>query len=161
MTSVWISAGTYLPTNIINPIYAACEEDRIPDEVYVLTPDEYAIDAFLDDFITAVAAEFGTEMTVTQTQTGDAQDFKQFNTHFRELLDQHEEDNVAIDLTGGPEIYPALMFREVTLNQLRVNHIYYLQYSQAKDEELYQTKFYPELPTTAIELHDITEVMNT
>lgn len=156
MASVWISAGTYYPTNIINPVYAACEAGEAPDEVHILTPEEYQINNVLEVFLSDIIGDFNTKPTVTQTVTGPAPGLQKFNQDFQDLLDEYTDSEIAVDLTGNPGIYPAIMFRELTHSELRVDRIYYLQYLRA--EGGVQSNFYPELPATVTELINIIEV---
>jgi hypothetical protein len=140
---------------VVNTLTAACDRGYIPDRFYILSNAGVA-DA-VDQIITIceqVVEQYNGELTVVRTDLESETDFKSIFEYYKSAIgDAGPEDAVAVDVTPGRKFMSAISFQAGF--QLDADHVFYFHRKAGP----YQGAYYPEIPRTATELIDFTEVL--
>jgi hypothetical protein len=140
---------------MINPLLAACERGYVPDQVELLSNPSVKSD--IDDvvpLIETIGAEYGIDLTIHWHRLSDETDFGDIVASFQQSIESTDETtSVAVDITPGRKFMSAIAFQAGI--RYGADHVYYL----LLDSEKYYGQIYPDIPRTATELIDFTEVV--
>lgn len=157
MTRLWLTNGTPTLPGILNPLTAACDEGYVPERVRLLTnPGVEEPVARACDRAEAVLEAYGVADPDVGTHDIAAEtDFADIVAFYRSRIEAATErgDPVAVDVTPGRKFMSAIGFQAgVRYGADRV--LYFHRRGGAYDGRLY-----PEIPRTAADLIDFTEVL--
>jgi hypothetical protein len=141
---------------ILNPLMAACDEGYVPDEVQVLTnPDVADTVSVACEHIEVVIDAYGGEAEIEQVELLEETDFEEIVHYYRSAIQDARETGatVAVDITPGRKFMSAIAFQAGI--QFDADHVYYFHRKAGG----YYGQFYPEIPRTATDLIDFTEVI--
>jgi predicted RNase H-like HicB family nuclease len=156
MERSWVTCGTPTMPGILNPLLAACDRGYVPDEVRVLTnPDVAETVAEACEHVAVVIDNYHGSAAVEQEELVEETDFEAIGQYFRSAIrDARENDaTVAVDITPGRKFMSAIAFQAGI--QFDADHVYYFH----RKGGVYQGEFYPEIPRTATDLIDFSEVI--
>lgn len=158
MDSVWITNGSTSVAPIVNPLNAACHDGYLPTDIYLLENPgiEDVTGPAASMMKTIVTAHDGEEPTVRIESIDDERDFGGIVDYLTSAISaaQEADATVAVDVTPGRKFWSIISFRAG--HEFEVDHLYY---SHILTEEYYGTP-YPNIPRTAIDLVDFTEVLS-
>lgn len=155
MSLIWLTIGTPTTPGIVNPLTAACDTGYIPDQVHILSNPGVAdsVAAAKERFKAIIdaydgSAEISTYDLATET------DFREIIAFYRSTISVAHEtgDSVAVDVTPGRKFMSAIAFQAGF--KFDAEHIFYFYRKSGG----YYGQFYSEIPRTATELIDFTEV---
>jgi hypothetical protein len=156
MTRHWVTCGTPTMPGILNPLIAACDEGYIPDEVHVLSNPPVADDVeaaveLMAETVTAYGGDTETNVHELASET----DFEAIVDYYRSYIEAAANggEEIAIDVTPGRKFMSAIAFQAGI--QFGADHVYYFHRKAGG----YRGRFYPEMPRTASNLIDFTEVL--
>lgn len=152
MVDVWITAGNFDPRDIVNPIFAAYDEDVYPTQIHILTPSntrEQVEKAVPVLETLAAREELEVETALHETQDNPSA----FTAHASDLFNDIDDPTVALDITGRPSIYATLLFQQAVAENVDADHVYHLDYRQPPDS--LDDGLYPTIPRTAFTLRDM------
>jgi len=156
MDKAWISVGSTTTGSVIDPLNAACEEDFVPDTVYLIgNPSmEHKMES-LGEMASSVVGAYDERPEVENREIETETSFDELYLTIRDCVEEaHEQDaDVAINFTPGRKFMTAIAFQ--TGMKFDVDHLYYLHIHSSDDYGL----SYPEIPRTAADLIDFTEEM--
>lgn len=157
MDRVWITNGSTSIAPVVNPLAAACHDEYLPTDIYVLNNPiiEDITDAATSLMKTVVTAHGGEEPEIT-VETIDAEtDFDEILAYLQSAIEAGADANadIAVDITPGRRFWSVISFQAGVKHD--VDHLYY---SHVKTEE-YFGECYPTIPRTALDLIDFTEVL--
>ncbi len=155
MDRVWITNGSTSIAPVVNPLTAACHNEYVPTDIYVLTNpiiDEIT-DAATSLMKTVVTAHGGEEPTITVEMIDDETDFEAILAYVQSAIKagSDADADIAVDITPGRRFWSIISFQAGI--KLDVDHLYY---GHVQTEE-YFGECYPTIPRTAINLIDFTE----
>lgn len=157
MDRVWITNGSTTIAPIVNPLAAACDNEYIPTDIYVLSNPliDDVTDAARTLMKTIVTAHGGDEPEVTVKPIGEETDFDAISAYLQSAIEagQEADADVAVDITPGRRFWSVISFQAGVKHD--VEHIFY---SHVKSTEFFG-ECYPTIPRTALELIDFTEVI--
>lgn len=157
MERVWITNGSTRIAAVVNPLAAACHEDYVPSDIYVL--DNPAISDVTADATTLmktiVTAHGGDEPTITVETIDEETDFEAITDYVQSAIGEGTDDDadVAVDITPGRRFWSVISFQAGITRD--VDHVYYAHV----ETESYFGECYPTIPRTAFTLFDFTEVV--
>jgi hypothetical protein len=155
MERVWITNGSTSVAPVVNPLAAACHDEFVPTDIYVLDNPVIAdvTDAATSLMKTVVTAHGGSEPSITVETIADERDFQAIIEYLKTALEASTDAaaSVAIDVTPGRKFWSIISFRAGF--EYDVDHLYYTHV----DGEYFGESF-PTIPRPAIELIDFTEV---
>jgi hypothetical protein len=141
---------------VLNPLAAACDSGYVPDEAWILSNPGVAesVAAATDRFDVIIDAHGG-DATISTHSLDRETDFSGIIEFYRSAIETAHEhgDTVAVDVTPGRKFMSAIAFQAGF--RFSADRVYYF-YRKAGG---YYGQFYPEIPRTASELIDFTEVM--
>lgn len=156
MTRHWVTCGTPTTPGILNPLIAACDGGYVPDEVHVLSNPPVADDveeavALMDETVAAYGGDTETDVHELVSET----DFEAIVDYYRSCIEAATTagDEIAIDVTPGRKFMSAIAFQAGI--QFGADHVYYFHRKAGR----YRGRFYSEMPRTASDLIDFTEVL--
>lgn len=156
MTTAWLTTMSTNLEAVINPLIAACEEDFLPDQLYVL--DNPGVGDQFEE-ITAmmerVVVEYGGDTpSLSVTELSSETDFEAIVGHFREPLRHLAQTGgtAAVDVTPGRKFMSAIAFQAGI--QFDADHLFYLYVSNNR----FYGRLYPDVPAPVVELIDFQEV---
>ncbi|WP_256301682.1 hypothetical protein [Haloarchaeobius salinus] len=155
MTRRWVTCGTPTIPGILNPMTAACDRGFVPDTIHILSNPpvmEYVEETrgLMAEVIAAYGGDAETEVHELTHET----DFTSIVDFYRTQVEQSaDDDEVAIDVTPGRKFMSAIAFQAGI--QFGADHVYYFHRKSGG----YYGQFYPEIPRTATDLIDFTEVL--
>lgn len=157
MEKVWITNGSTSVAPVVNPLTAACEEGFVPTDIYVLSNPQ------IDDVTerattlmkTIVTAKGGDEPSITVEGIEDETDFDEISAYLHSAVKAGQETGaeIAVDITPGRRFWSIISFRagiKYDVDRLLYTHV---------TSEQYFGECYPEMPRTAVDLIDFTEVI--
>ncbi|WP_435348527.1 hypothetical protein [Haloarchaeobius sp. HRN-SO-5] len=155
MVSVWVTAMSTHVESVVNPLVAACDEGYVPDVVHLLSNP--GVEPYLDAVTSLIAvtteAYGNSAATVNVTELADETDFRGIIDHIREpIAAATETDTVAVDVTPGRKFMSAIAFQAGI--RFAADHVFYLHL----DSDEYFGAVLPDIPRTAAELVDFSEV---
>lgn len=157
MERVWITNGSTGLAPIVNPLAAACHRGYVPDRVYFLDNPSIAdrTDTTVSMIKSVVTAHDGAEPDVEVHSLDEELDFDGIIAYLQSAITTAREagGDVAIDVTPGRKFWSIISFRAGF--EYDVDHLYYVHLKSSHFYEL----CYPEIPRTAIDLVDFTEVV--
>lgn len=156
MTRIWVTSGTPTMPGIVNPLAAACEREYIPDQVHVLSNPGVA-DAVSRACkkLSGLLDAYESDATIETYDLASETEFADIITFYRSTIEAaHEnDDEIAVDFTPGRKFISAIAFQAGF--RYGADHVFYF-HRQAGG---YYGQYYPEIPRTATELIDFTEVL--
>ena len=156
MTRIWITNGTPTMPGLLNPVTAACDNGFVPDEARILSNPGVAdsVAAASEMFETIIDA-YGGDATVSKHSLETETDFAGIIAFYQSTIEAAREngDTIAVDVTPGRKFMSAIAFQAGF--RFGADHVYYF-YRKSGD---YYGDLYAEIPRTATELIDFTEVM--
>lgn len=157
MERVWITNGSTSIAPVINPLNAACHEGYLPTHIYLLS------NPYIDDVTnraatmmkTIVTAHDGPEPAIEIEVIDDELDFEAIISFLQTGIEaaQMNDADLAIDVTPGRKFWSIISFRAGL--KYDADHLYY---THILTNEYYGTP-YPNIPRTAMNLIDFTEVL--
>lgn len=162
MENVWVTSGSTTIEAMVNPIIAACagdglDEPFVPDTVYFLdNPGLGDAIARTTAITRTVLEQYGvTDPTIETTQIDHETDFGEIVSHFQGAIEsaRTENANVAVDVTPGRKFMSVIAFNAGTT--FDADHVFYFYLKSSE----YYSRAYPEIPQSATELYDFTEVL--
>ncbi|SEW01477.1 CRISPR-associated ring nuclease [Halobacterium jilantaiense] len=156
MTRHWVTCGTPTTPGILNPLIAACDGGYVPDEVHVLSNPPVADDVeeavtLMEETVAAYGGDTETDVHELVSET----DFESIVDYYQSCIEAATTagDEIAIDVTPGRKFMSAIAFQAGI--QFGADHVYYFHRKAGR----YRGRFYPEMPRTASDLIDFTEVL--
>jgi hypothetical protein len=157
MERLWVTNGSTRIAPVVNPLIAACDDEFVPTDVYVLS------NPVIDDVTeratslmkTAVTAHGGAEPEITVESIAEETDFDAIIDYVQSAIEAGSEADaeIAVDITPGRRFWSIISF------QAGVKHdVAHLYYSHVHTED-YFGETYPTIPRTAVDLIDFTEVL--
>lgn len=141
---------------ILNPLNAACDNGYIPDEARILSNPGVAdsVDAASEMFDTIIDS-YGGDAEISQHSLTSETDFSQIIEFYRSAIEAAKEngDTIAVDVTPGRKFMSAIAFQAGF--RFEADHVYYFHRRAGG----YHGQFYAEIPRTATDLIDFTEVL--
>lgn len=156
MTLIWVTNGTPTMPGILNPLTAACDQGYVPDEVWVLSNPGVAnyVAKATDKFEVIINAYDG-DADVTVHDLERETDFSGIIDFYRSTIQAAREDNdtIAVDVTPGRKFMSAIAFQAGF--KFDADHVFYFH----RRSGAYYGQYYAEIPRTAADLIDFTEVL--
>lgn len=156
MVRVWVTNGTPTMPGIVNPLTAACDRRYVPDEVWVLSnPGVAESVATATDYFEVVVDAYGGDADISRHELDDETDFGAIVEFYRSRIEAAREngDTIAVDVTPGRKFMSAIAFQAGFT--FEADHVFYFHRRAGG----YHGQFYPEIPRTATDLLDFTEVL--
>jgi len=156
MARIWVTNGTPTMPGVLNPLAAACDCGYIPDEARILSNPGVA-DSVADAsemFETIIGAHDG-DATVSKHSLETETDFREIIEFYQSAIEAAREngDTIAVDVTPGRKFMSAISFQAGF--RFDADHVFYFY----RKSGAYYGDLYAEIPRTATELIDFTEVM--
>lgn len=156
MARIWITNGTPTMPGILNPLTAACDRGFVPDRARILSNPGVAdsVAAASETFDTIVDA-YGGDVDITQHSLEHETDFPDIVGFYRSAIETAKDngDTIAVDVTPGRKFMSAIAFQAGF--RFEADHVYYFHRKAGG----YHGQFYAEIPRTATDLIDFTEVL--
>lgn len=155
MERVWVTRASPTVQAVVDPVTAACEQGFVPTTVHLVrNPSvEEAADEALRT-IEAIVDTYGESVTTHTERLADERDFEDIAEYYRDAVtDAPADSEIAVDLTPGRKFMAAMAFQAA--RQFDADRIHYLYIHDSK----YYDRPYPEVPRTAVDLIDFTEVI--
>lgn len=156
MARIWVTNGTPTMPGILNPLTAACDNGYIPDEARILSNPGVAesVAAASEMFETIIDA-YGGDATVTTHRLETETDFRDIIEFYQSAIEaaSENEDTIAVDVTPGRKFMSAIAFQAGF--RFEADHVFYFYRKSGE----YYGDLYAEIPRTATELIDFTEVI--
>lgn len=156
MARIWITNGTPTMPGLLNPLAAACDGGYIPDEARILSNPGVAdsVAAASEMFETIIDARGG-DAGVSEHRLETETDFQGIIEFYRSTIEAANEagDTIAVDVTPGRKFMSAIAFQAGF--RFGADHVFYFY----RKSGAYYGDLYAEIPRTATELIDFTEVM--
>lgn len=140
---------------ILNPLTAACDRGFVPDQAQILSNPGVAdsVSAASEIFNTIVDA-YGGDADISQHSLESETDFPEIIEFYRSAIAAKENgDTIAVDVTPGRKFMSAIAFQAGF--RFGADHVYYFHRKAGG----YYGQFYAEIPRTATDLIDFTEVL--
>lgn len=156
MARIWLTNGTPTIPGILNPLTAGCDSGFVPDKARILSnpgvADSVAVASELFD--TTIDA-YGGDADISQHSLANETDFPEIIEFYRSAIETAKEngDTVAVDVTPGRKFMSAIGFQAGF--RFGADHVYYFHRKAGG----YYRQFYAEIPRTATDLIDFTEVL--
>lgn len=156
MARIWVTIGTPTMPAILNPLTAACDRGYVPDEVRVLSnPGVAESVAAATDGFSVILDAYGTDATISTHDLAAETDFRKIIEFYRSTIEAAREggDTIAVDVTPGRKFMSAIAFQAGF--KFDADHVFYFYRKSGG----YYGKLFAEIPRTATELIDFTEVL--
>ena len=157
MGRVWITNGSTSIAPVVNPLTAACHEEYVPTDIYVLDNPiiEDVTEAATSLMKTVVTAHGGEEPTITVESLDEETNFDAIIAYLQSAIETGNDAgaDIAIAITPGRRFWSVISFQAGIKHE--VDHLFY---SHIKTEA-YFGESYPTIPRTALDLIDFTEVI--
>ncbi len=132
---VWISTVGWSSFAVINPLWAACfleEEKFIPDKVILLNnqdQDEIVKKNYpiVESWLKTILIEYGIENPIINSVEANENSMKEYFETFKKVYEEHEKDNVAIDMTPGRKFMSGIAMWLASQPNSNIEKLYYLQ----------------------------------
>ena len=156
MARIWVTNGTPTIPGILNPLTAACDQGFVPDQAHILSNPGVAdsVAAACDMFDTVIDTYDG-DAEISQYSLASETDFPEIIEFYRSTIEAAKEngDTIAVDVTPGRKFMSAIAFQAGF--RFGADHVYYFHRRAGG----YHGQFYAEIPRTATDLIDFTEVL--
>jgi hypothetical protein len=156
MPTAWITTSSTRIESVVNPLIAACDEGYVPDRLYYLTTPQVdeqmkKVQELAKDVVDTYD---GDELEIKSTKLDSEVDFESIHSHVATAIEtiRAEDGEVAVDITPGRKFMTAIAF--ATGMRYDADHVYYLYLDLRRYGQTVH-----ELPRTAVELYDFTQVM--
>lgn len=156
MERSWVTCGTPTMPGILNPLLAACDRGYVPDEVSILTnPDVADTVEEACEHLEVIVDNYDGSAEIDQRELVDETNFEDIVHYYRSAVQDARQEGatVAIDITPGRKFMSAIAFQAGI--QFDADHVYYFHRKAGG----YYGRFYPEIPRTATDLIDFSEVI--
>lgn len=156
MADIWVTNGTPTMPGILNPLTAACHQGYVPDEVRVLSNPgvaEYVAQA--TDRFEVIIDAYGGDADVSIHELDHETDFHDIIEFYQSTIDAalEHDDTIAVDVTPGRKFMSAIAFQAGF--KFDADHVFYFHRKAGG----YHGQYYAEIPRTATDLIDFTEVL--
>lgn len=156
MDRIWITNGTPAMPGLLNPLAAACDNGYIPDEARIPSNPGVAesVVAASDMFETIINVHGG-DAAVSEHRLETETDFQGIIEFYQSTIEAAHEggDTIAVDVTPGRKFMSAIAFQACF--RFGSDHVFYFY----RKSGAYYGGLYAEIPRTATELIDFSEVM--
>lgn len=156
MTKAWITTSSTHIQAITNSINAACNQGYIPDRVFMLENPSVIeeVDEALSITKDIVVAHGGVQPETHVKSIEEELAFEEILNYVRNAIEEVRADDgeVAVDITPGRKYMSAIAFTAGM--KYNADHVFYFYLTG-----LHYGKYYPEIPRTASDLIDFTEVL--
>lgn len=154
MERVWVTNASPTVQAIVDPVAAACEQGYVPTRVHLIeNPAVSAESAEARCIVESLVETYGERPSIETERLDDERDFGAIAEYYQNAVRAAPDDGeVAIDLTPGRKFMAVMAFQAG--RQFEADHIFYLYIHDGA----YYGRPYPEIPRTAVELMDFTEV---
>jgi len=156
MARIWVTNGTPTMPGILNPLTAACDRGFVPDQAQILSNPGVAdsVAAASEMFDTIIDA-YGGSADISRHGLESETDFPEIIEFYRSAIEAAEKngDEIAVDVTPGRKFMSAIAFQAGF--RFGADHVYYFHRKAGG----YYGQFYSEIPRTATDLIDFTEVL--
>jgi hypothetical protein len=156
MARLWVTIGTPTMPGIVNPLTAACDHGYVPDEVLVLSnPGVAESVADATDRFAVIIDAYGTDADIATHDLEDETDFRNIIEFYRSTTEaaRERDDTIAVDVTPGRKFMSAIAFQAGF--KFDADHVFYFY----RKSGAYHGQYFAEIPRTATELIDFTEVL--
>lgn len=157
MGKVWITTSSTTIESMVNSINAACDQNFIPEHLFFLKNPgvESEVDEAISIARTVVEAYSGEPPEITITELDHEREFHKIRAHVQEAIEEaaQADDEVAVDFTPGRKFMSAIAFAAGM--RYDADHVFYFYVSSRE----YKGQLYPEIPRSAVDLIDFTEVV--
>jgi hypothetical protein len=156
MARIWVTNGTPTIPGIVNPVTAACDEGFIPDKARILSNPGVADSvATASEICDLVVDAYGGDADVQPHRLEHETDFASIVDFYQSAIEAAHEngDEIAVDVTPGRKFMSAIAFQAGI--RFDADHVYYFHRKAGG----YYGQFYAEIPRTATDLIDFTEVL--
>lgn len=156
MTRIWVTNGTPTMPGILNPLAAACDRRFIPDQAHILSNPGVADSvAAASEMFDIIIDAYGGSADITQYSLESETDFPEIIDFYHSTIEAAKEngDQIAVDVTPGRKFMSAIAFQAGF--RFGADHVFYFHRKSGG----YYGQFYSEIPRTATDLIDFTEVL--
>jgi len=156
MSRIWVTCGTPTIPGILNPLTAACDKGYVPHEAHILSnPDVKESVTEASDPFEAIINAYDGDVKLHQHDLDYETDFEAILRFYRSAIEEAQDagNTIAIDVTPGRKFMSAIAFQAGI--QFNADHVFYFH----RKSGAYYGQFYPEIPRTATDLIDFTEVI--
>lgn len=156
MADIWVTNGTPTMPGILNPLTAACHQGYVPDEVRVLSnPGVAEHVAQATDRFEVIIDAYGGDADVLIHELDHETDFHDIVEFYQSTIDAalEHDDTIAVDVTPGRKFMSAIAFQAGF--KFDADHVFYFHRKAGG----YHGQYYAEIPRTATDLIDFTEVL--
>lgn len=156
MARIWVTNGTPTIPGILNPVTAACDRGYVPDEAWVLSNPGVA-DSVAEATVQfeIIIEAYGGNVDVSAYELAHETDFRDIIEFYRSTIEaaRENDDTIAVDVTPGRKFMSAMAFQAGF--KFDADHVFYFHRKAGE----YPGQFYAEIPRTATDLIDFTEVL--
>jgi hypothetical protein len=141
---------------ILNPLAAACDRRFIPDQAHILSNPGVADSvAAASEMFDIIIDAYGGSADITQYSLESETDFPEIIDFYHSTIEAAKEngDQIAVDVTPGRKFMSAIAFQAGF--RFGADHVFYFHRKSGG----YYGQFYSEIPRTATDLIDFTEVL--
>lgn len=156
MTRIWVTNGTPTIPGLLNPLAAACDAGYLPDEARILSnPGVAESVATASEMFEAIIDAYGGDASVSAHRLDTETEFRGIIDFYRTAIEAAHEngDTIAVDVTPGRKFMSAIAFQAGF--RFGADHVFYFH----RKSGAYRGDLYAEIPRTATELIDFTEVL--
>jgi hypothetical protein len=156
MARIWLTNGTPTMPGILNPLTAACNSGFVPDQAQILSNPGVADSvATASEMFDTIVDAYGGDAEISQYSLEYETDFPDIIKFYRSSIEtaKNNGDTVAVDVTPGRKFMSAIAFQAGF--RFGADHVYYFHRKGGG----YYGQYYSEIPRTATDLIDFTEVL--
>jgi hypothetical protein len=141
---------------ILNPVTAACDQEFIPDEVWILSnPGVAESVAEATNRFEVIIDAYGGDADVSVYDLEHETDFHSIIEFYKSTIEaaREQRDTVSVDVTPGRKFMSAISFQAGF--KFDADHVFYFHRKAGG----YHGQYYAEIPRTATDLIDFKEVL--
>lgn len=154
MARHWVTIASPTTEAMVNPLLAACDEGYVPDAVTVISNPSAATNVEdVRPFYDRIFEAYGVDGSVTVEEVSDETAYDELAEAYRTAATEAAADSVAVDITPGRKFMSAIAFQAGLVHD--VDRVYYLLLGS----DAHYGRLYPNIPQTAVDLVDFTEVI--
>ncbi len=155
MARRWLTIASPTTEAMVNPLLVACEHGYVPDSIRILSNPTIHDDVeSVVPFMESITAEYDGDASVDAHLIAEETAFPEIVAFFRDGIEQADADEeVAVDITPGRKFMSAIAFQAGI--RYGADHVFYL----LLDSSAFYGQVYPDIPRSAIDLIDFTEVV--
>lgn len=156
MAQIWVTTGTPTIPGILNPLTAACERGFVPDRAQILSNPGVAESVTIaSERFDSIIDAYGGDADISKHNLNNETDFPDIIGFYQSAIETAEKngDTISVDVTPGRKFMSAIAFQAGF--RYGADHVYYFHRKAGE----YHGQYYAEIPRTAAELIDFTEVL--